>query len=98
MNPVKAFYNACSEFHAQDATWQQFKEAFRDRFEDMHSDQYNFTKLQTTRQAKNEWPQVSVDRCRGLSQKDMSKVSVPVAQRIHHKNVDRMCLASFVPC
>jgi len=36
------------------------------------------------------------DRCKGLSQRVLSKVNDPVAQRIHQENADRMSLASFV--
>jgi len=39
--------------------WQMFKDAFRRRYKDTHSNQYHFTKLQTARQARNESPQES---------------------------------------
>jgi len=43
--PAKAFYNACTELHTKDASWQGIKSAFRERFRYVHSDQYHFTKL-----------------------------------------------------
>ena len=53
-------------------------------------------KLQTARQAKGEDPQAFADRCRELAGKIIFKVEVPVAQRIHNENSERMLLASFV--
>jgi len=38
-DPAKAFYNACTEHHTKDASWQDFKGAFRERFRDVDSDQ-----------------------------------------------------------
>jgi broad specificity phosphatase PhoE len=64
-------------------TWQEFKNAFRRRFRDIHTDQYHYMKLQTARQGKNESPQEFADRCRGIAQKIMVKANDPVAQRIH---------------
>jgi hypothetical protein len=93
---ARTFYNMCSEFHAEDATWDKFKKAFRERFRDVHTDQYHFMRLQMARQAKHEGPQEFADRCRALAQKIMCKDSDPVAQWIHRENVERMLLASFV--
>ena len=45
-DPAKAFYNACTELHTEDASWQDFKGAFRERFRDVHSDQYHYTLTQ----------------------------------------------------
>ena len=90
------FYQGCTELHAESTTWQSFKNAFRRRYEDVHTDQYNFTKLQTARQKKGESPQEFSDRCRGLAQKILCKTEDPVAQRIHQENAERMPLASFV--
>jgi len=33
-DPAKAFYNACTELHTKDASWQDLKIAFRERFRD----------------------------------------------------------------
>ena len=95
---AKLFYQGCSELHAEGTTWQSFKNAFRRRYEDVHTDQYQFTKLQTARQKKGESPQEFADRCRGLAQKTLCKTDDPVAQRtsIHRENAERMLLACFV--
>jgi len=95
-DPAKAFYNACTELHTEDASCQYFKGAFRERFRDVHSDQYHYMKLKTARQGRKEGPIEFADRCKELAQRVISKVNDPIAQQIHRENVDRMCLASFV--
>ena len=91
----QSFYNSNLELHAEGVTQEAFKVTFRDRFKDVRTDQYHFTRLQTARQQKNESTQDFADRCRNLAQKTMSKTNDPVAQRIHRENAERMCLASF---
>jgi hypothetical protein len=83
---ARILYNTCLELHAEDATWDKFKKAFRERFREVHTDQYHFMRLQTARQAKHEAPQEFADRCRALAQKIMCKDSDPVVQRIHREN------------
>jgi len=51
---AKTFYKVCSEFHADGLNWQEFKTVFRNRYKDVHKDQYHYMKLQTARQAKGE--------------------------------------------
>jgi len=84
---AKSFHNTSLELHAESTTWTKFKEVFRHRFRDVHTDQYHFMRLQTARKSKNEGPQEFADRCRALAQKVM---------RIHQENAERMLLASFV--
>ena len=93
---AKLFYQCCDELHEPKATLHMFKQAFRRRYKDVHTDQYHFTKLQTARQARNESPQQFADRCKRLAQKVMLKSDDPQNQRIHRENADRMLLASFV--
>jgi hypothetical protein len=95
-DPAKMFYNAHPELHPPNATWEGFKIALGERFRDVHTDQFHFSKLQNARQEKNEGPQDFADRCRLLAQKTMCKTGDPAAQRIHQENADQMCLASFV--
>ena len=73
-------------------TWEKFKDVFRQRFRDTHTDQYHFT----ARKSRNECIQELADRCRALAQKTVCKMSDPVAQCIHYENVDRMLQASLV--
>jgi hypothetical protein len=93
---ARQFYNGCVELHSPGATWQKFKDILRRSFRDNHTDQYNFMKLHTARQGRNESPQESADRCRALSQKIVCKVDDHASQRIHNENAERMILASFV--
>lgn len=62
-----------AELHEEGATWQLFRDAFRQRYKDVHTDQYDVTKLQTARQSRNESPQEFADRCKGLAQKIIVK-------------------------
>jgi len=93
---AKIFYQGCTELHEEGTTWQAFKNAFRRRYKDTHTDQYHFTKLQTARQGRNESPQEFADRCRALAQKVMGKSDDPQIQRVHRENAERMLLSSFI--
>ena len=73
-----------------------FKNAFRHRYKDTHTDQYHFTNLQTARQTRNEIPQVFADCCRALAQKVMGKSDDPQIQSVHRENAERMLLSSFI--
>jgi hypothetical protein len=92
---AKICFNGCPELHAEDITWDKFKKTFRDRFSDVHTDQFHFTNLQTARQMKNESPQAFADRCRILAQKILHKTDDHVPQLIHKEYADRMLLAGF---
>jgi len=51
---TKQFYNGCLELKAPGMRWQKFKDVFRHRFRDTHTDQYQFMRLQTARQSRKE--------------------------------------------
>ena len=93
---TKLFYQGCTELHEEGTTWQMFKNAFRHRYKDTHTDQYHFTNLQTARQTRNEIPQVFADCCRALAQKVMGKSDDPQIQSVHRENAERMLLSSFI--
>jgi len=93
---AKLFNSACQELHEEDMTNQKFREVFRQRFKDIHTDQYHYMKLQTSRKGRNEDTQVFADRCPALSQNIMCRVSDPLAQQIHRENTKRILLAIFV--
>ena len=40
---AKTFYQGCAEFHTKETNWPQFKEAFRLRYRNVHTDQNHFT-------------------------------------------------------
>jgi len=92
---AKMFYQGCTELHEEGATWQDFKNAFRRRYEDVHTDQFHFTRLQNARQGKRESIQEFADRCKSLAQKIVCKSDDPLAQRVHHEVTERMLLSSF---
>jgi hypothetical protein len=96
IEPAKTFCKTITELQVQDVSWEKFKEVFRQRFRDHHPDQYHFTRLKTAKKAKNEDPQEFADRCRALAQTVMCKSNDPTAQKFHHDNAERMCMASFV--
>jgi len=93
---ARVFYQGCTELHTRDASWNTFKEVFRKRYQDVHTDQYHYARLQMARQGKNEIPQEFADRCRALAQRITCQSDDPVAQRVHPENVERMLLASYV--
>ena len=92
---AKIFFNGCVDLHDEGVTWDQFKQTFRERFKDVHTDQFHFTNLHTAKQIKNESPQAFADGCRILAPKILHKTSDPVAQRIHREYTDRMLPAAF---
>jgi len=36
---ARVFYQGCAELHTRDASWNTFKEVFRKRYKDVHTDQ-----------------------------------------------------------
>ena len=70
------FYNGCTKLHEENAKWADFKSTFRRSFTDIHPDKYHFMKLQAARQGRNESPQESADRRRGVAQKIMGKQTI----------------------
>jgi len=92
---ARQFYNTCLELHSPGATRQKFKDEFRHRFHETHTDQYNFMKLHTARQRRNETPNSLLTDV-VLCHKELSARWMTLRQRIHNENADRMLLASFV--
>jgi hypothetical protein len=93
---AKMFYQGCQELHAQDASWQTFKDVFRQRFRDVDTDQHHYVRLQTAHHEKNEKPLEFLDWCRALAQKITCKMDNPVVQWVHQQNAERMLLASYI--
>jgi len=93
---IRVFYQGCTELHTRDASWNTFTEVFRQRYKDVHTDQYHYARLQIARQGKNESPQEFADRCRTVTQRITCHSDDPVAQRVHRENAERMLLGSYV--
>jgi hypothetical protein len=53
---ARVFYQGCTELHTRDASWNTFKQVFRKRYKDVHTNQYHYVRLQMARQEKNESP------------------------------------------
>jgi hypothetical protein len=58
---AKVFYQSCTELHEEGTTWQAFKDTFKRRYKDTHTDQYHFKKLQSARQGRSETLQEFAD-------------------------------------
>jgi hypothetical protein len=93
---ARTFYQGCADLHTRDASWDTFKEAFRRRYRDVHTDHYHYARLQMARQGRNESPQEFADRCRALAQKITCQSDDPVVQGVHRENAERMLLASYI--
>lgn len=63
----KIFYQGCTELETPEATWQKFKDPFRQIYKNVRTDRYNYMMLHTARQGKSEDFQQFADRCRALS-------------------------------
>jgi len=61
---ARVFYQGCTELHTRGPSWNTFKEVFRKRYDDVHTDQYHYARLQMAQKGKNESPQEFADRYR----------------------------------
>jgi len=52
----RVFYQGCTEIHTRDASWNTFKEAFKKRYKDVHTDKYHYARLDDWAR-KNKSPQ-----------------------------------------
>jgi hypothetical protein len=93
---TKIFYSSNVHLQNPEISWQDFKGCFQARFNDVHTDQYHFIRLQTARQGRDETPQAFADRCRSLANKTVPKVADPTVQKLHYDLADRMLLAAFI--
>jgi hypothetical protein len=90
------FYQGCTQLHTREASWDTFKETFRKRYKDVHTDQYHYARLQMARQGKNEGPQEFADRWRTLAQRITCQSDDPVVQGVHRENAESKLLASYI--
>jgi hypothetical protein len=82
---AKVFYQGCTELHTRDTSWNTFKEVFKKRYKDVHTDQYHYARLQMARKGTNESPQEFADRCRMSAQRITCQSDDPVAQSAPRK-------------
>jgi hypothetical protein len=74
---------------------QRSRRLFFKRFQDVCSDQFHFTQLQTAKQKKNETPQEFADRIRALTQRIIPQLEDLEAKKNYQEKAERMALASF---
>ena len=89
------FYSAQPELRADDL-YENFCAAFITRFQDKHTDQYNYARVQNASQERNESPEVFLDRLRKLCQRTIRSSANPVEQAVINQEADRRLLAAFI--
>jgi hypothetical protein len=93
---ARLFYSAQPELRADDVLYEDFRTAFVNRFQDKHTDQYHYARVQNASQEKNESPEVFLDRLRKLCQRTVRSSDNPVEQAVINQEADRRLLAAFI--
>jgi hypothetical protein len=95
VDTARDFYDATTELHVKDVTWNAFKKCFQDRFRDARTDQFHFLNLHRAHQAQSESVRDFADRVRNLARKITPQTEDPVAQRMCNDLINRMMVAAF---
>ena len=66
------------------------------RFSDKHTEHYNYTRVQTASQEKNESPEMFLDRLRKWCQRTIQRSESAVEQTVINREADRRLLAAFI--
>ena len=85
-----------SELRADDVTYAAFRNALINRFIDKHTEHYNYSKVKTASQEKNESPEMFLDRLRKLCQRTIQCSENAVEQAVINLEADRRLLAAFI--
>jgi hypothetical protein len=85
---AKSFYFGCTELHKDGLSWKKLQSELSKRFQDRHTDQFHFIRLQSAKQSRDENVLQFADRCRSLAQKTVRKNDDQVEQRILQENAD----------
>lgn len=93
---ARAFYLTQPSLKADDCTYEELRTAFVNRFKDKHTDQYNYSRVQTASQEKNESPEIFLDRLRKLCQQTIRASANAVEQAVINQEADRRLLAAFI--
>ena len=83
------FYSAQPELRAGDITFDNFRTAFINRFQDKHTDQYHYARVQNASQERNESPEVNLDRLPKLCQRTIRSSGKPVEQGVINQEADK---------
>jgi hypothetical protein len=94
--PARVFYSAQPQLRADDVSFAEFRAAFVNRFQDKHTDQYHYARVQNASQETNESPEVFLDRLRKLCQRTVRSSENPVEQAVINQEADRRLLAAFI--
>ena len=92
----RLFYSAQPLLKADDVTYGEFRRVFVERFKDKHTDQFDYSRLQTAVQEKHESLEVFLDRLRKLCQRTILGSNDPVEQAVINREADRRLLAAFI--
>jgi len=93
---ARVFYSAQPQLRADDISYEEFRTAFVNRFQDKHTDQYHYARVQNATREKNESPEVFLDRLRKLCQRTLRSSVNPVEQAIINQEANRRLLAAFI--
>ena len=93
---ARLFYSAQPELRADYVAYEDFPTAFVNRFQDKHTDQNHYARVQNASQEKNESPEVFLDRLRKLCQRTVRNSDNPVEQAIINQEAERRLLAAFI--
>jgi hypothetical protein len=77
---ARVFFDGRIDLQCAESTWASFKTAFRERYRDIHTDQYHFTQLQTAKLRNDESIQEFADRCRTLAQRLLPPKKTPLSE------------------
>jgi DNA-binding phage protein len=66
------------------------------RFGDKHTEHYNYTRLQSASQEKNESPEMFLNRLRKLCQRKIQLSENAVEEAVISREADRRLLAAFI--
>ena len=77
-------------------TYKNLEKLLKDRFQEKHSDFYNYTQLQAGKQEKDETPDDFADRLRKLSRNTLRVVEDANAQIALNAEAERRLLAVFI--
>jgi len=77
-------------------SYEDFRTAFVNRFQDKHTDQYHYARVKNASQEKNESPEVFLDRLRKLCQRTVRSSENPVEQAVINQEADRRLSAAFI--
>ena len=77
-------------------TFADFQTAFINRFQDKHTDQYHYARVQNASQERNESPEAFLDHLRKLCQQRVRSSINPLEQAVINQEADRRLLASFI--